>query len=53
LMADRFVEACLATVTDDALRSMPPIGAIDQVIDNTDVLHNPSVYRQLGGLYEP
>ena len=52
LMADRFVDACLATVTDAALRSLPLIGAIDQTIDNTDVLQNPTVYRQLVGLYE-
>jgi hypothetical protein len=52
LMADRFVDACLATVTDPALRALPLIGAVDQVIDNTEVLQNPTVYRRLSGLYE-
>jgi len=51
LMADRFAEACLATVTDPALRTLPLIGAVDQVVDNTDVLSNPAIYRRLAGLY--
>ena len=53
LMADRFVDACLATVTDASLRSLPLIGAIDQAVDSTDVLQDPTVYRRLAGLYEP
>ena len=52
LMADRLVDACLATVTDPALRSLPLIGAIDQVIDTAEVLQNPTVYRRLANLYE-
>ena len=52
LMADRFVDASLTTVTDATLRSLPLIGAIDQFVDNTDVLQNPTVYRRLSGLYE-
>ena len=51
LMADRFAWACLATVTDPALRAIPPIGAIDQVVDSTDVLETPPSYRRLAALY--
>ncbi len=51
LMADRFTAACLATVTHPALRGMPPIGAIDQVVDSTDLLETPRSYRRLAALY--
>ena len=51
LMADRFTAACLATVTDPMLRDMPPIGAIDQVVDSTDVLETPRSHRRLAALY--
>ncbi|MEP6697109.1 MAG: DUF4037 domain-containing protein [Pseudonocardiales bacterium] len=51
LMSDRFTDACLATVSDPALRSLPLMGAVDQVIDNTDVLSAPERYRRLAGLY--
>ena len=47
LRADRFAEACLATVTDPALRALPLIGGIDQFVDSTDVLSYPAVYRRL------
>jgi hypothetical protein len=51
LMADRFTEALLATVSDSLLRALPLIGAVDQVIDNTDVLSSPTLYRRLAALY--
>lgn len=51
LMADRFADACFATVTDPALRAVPPVGAIDQVVDSTDVLESPQLYRRLASLY--
>lgn len=51
LMADRFSEALLTTVTDPVLRTLPPIGAADQIADNTDVLNTPALYRRLAGLY--
>jgi hypothetical protein len=47
LLADRYAEACLATVTDPALRTLPLIGAVDQLADSTDALSTPSVYRRL------
>jgi len=47
LDADRFVRACLATVTEPTLRALPLIGAVDQWVDSTDVLSDPGVYRRL------
>jgi hypothetical protein len=51
LMADRFADALLDTVTDPALRARPLIGAVDQVVDSTDVLEAPERYRSLRALY--
>ena len=51
LMADRFTDALLGTVDDPALRALPPIGAVDQVVDSTDVLEAPAQFRRLGVLY--
>jgi hypothetical protein len=49
----RFVDACLERVTDPWLRSLPLVGAIDQLADSTDVLSAPGVFRSfetvLGG----
>jgi hypothetical protein len=47
LDCERFVEACLATVSDPALRALPLIGAVDQWVDSADVLSDPGVYRRL------
>jgi uncharacterized protein DUF4037 len=38
LASDRFVDACLAAVTDEMLRTLPPVGSVDQFVDSTDVL---------------
>ena len=38
LFAQRFVDACVARVTDSDLRSRPLVGAIDQFVDSTDIL---------------
>lgn len=51
LGASRFVDACLATVTDPRLTRLGLIGSIDQFADNTDVLSAPGAYRRLVGLY--
>ena len=51
LMADRFTAALLDTVADPALRALPVIGAVDQVVDSTDVLSSPPLYRATGVLY--
>ncbi|MFI5694141.1 DUF4037 domain-containing protein [Kribbella sp. NPDC051586] len=49
--AGRFVRACLATVTDEAVARCGLIGSIDQFADNTDVLSNPEAYRKFIGIY--
>jgi hypothetical protein len=51
LMADRFTDACLATVSDPILRRVPLFGSIDQAVDSTDVLQTPERYRRLASLY--
>jgi hypothetical protein len=51
LDAGRFVHACLATVTDEAVARCGLIGSIDQFADNTDVLSNPATYRKLIDVY--
>lgn len=51
--AERFVDALKAGISDASLRSLPDIGGIDQVTDNTDVLSNPRVFQALSALFEP
>jgi hypothetical protein len=51
LGADRFVKACLATVTDGAVARHGLIGSIDQFADNTDVLSGPAAFRKLISVY--
>jgi len=51
LLADRYAAACRATVRDPTLRALPLIGGIDQVVDSTDVLEAPQLYRRLVALW--
>lgn len=51
LGAERFADACLATVSDPQLKSYGLIGSIDQSVDNTDVLSNPAAFRKLVSVY--
>jgi hypothetical protein len=51
LGSSRFVEACLAGVSDPWLRSLPLVGGVDQWVDSTDVLSDPAACRALGGVY--
>lgn len=51
LMSDRFVDACLARVSDPWLRSLPLLGSIDQVADSTDLLSYPDRAVRLRALY--
>lgn len=37
LDATRFAEALTATISDPVLRKLPPVGAIDQYVDSTDL----------------
>jgi hypothetical protein len=52
LSSRRFVDACLARVSDEWLRSLPLVGAVDQWSDSTDVLSDPSLTRRLGSRLE-
>jgi hypothetical protein len=47
----RFVDACLAEVSDPCLRALPLVGSIDQLADSTDVLSDQAVSRRLGAVY--
>lgn len=38
LKADRFAGACRAAIADPALRALPSVGSVDQIVDSTDVL---------------
>jgi hypothetical protein len=51
LMADRFADACLVTVTDPALCDLPLVGAVDQAVDSVDLLSAPQRWRRLVALY--
>lgn len=51
LGSGRFVDACLERVSDERLRSLPLIGAVDQFADSTDVLSYPPVCRRAAELY--
>lgn len=50
-MAERFVDALIATISDPWLRELPLVGAIDQFVDSTDVLQVPRVTDRLRVLY--
>ena len=52
LMSDRFVDACLARVTDPWLRALPLVGSVDQLVDSTDLLSVAARARHLRALYE-
>ncbi len=51
LMADRIADACLATIADPVLQSLPLIGSIDQHVDSTDVMSNPELCRRFAPVY--
>lgn len=52
LHAERFVETIQATITDPAVRALPPsIGSIDQFSDSTDVLTHPERRARLAAVY--
>ncbi len=52
LGSGRFVDACIAEVSDPWLRSLPPTGAIDQFVDSTDVLSKSEVFPPAASLFE-
>jgi Domain of unknown function (DUF4037) len=52
LGSGRFVEACLARISDPWLRALPLVGGIDQWVDSTDVLSYPATARQTVAMYD-
>ncbi len=46
LIAYRFADPCLDSVSDRELRALPPIGGIDQIADTSDALNDPAVFRR-------
>ncbi|MFF3629613.1 hypothetical protein [Streptomyces sp. NPDC002164] len=42
LHAECFAAALLDRITDPVVRGLPPIGAVDQFVDSTDVLGHPT-----------
>jgi hypothetical protein len=52
LGSGRFVDACLEQVQDPWLLGLPLVGALDQVVDSTDVLEDAGRARRLASLYD-
>jgi hypothetical protein len=48
----RFVDACLERVQDPWLRGLPLVGAVDQLVDSTEVLESTGVARRLVAIYD-
>lgn len=53
LDAGRFAAALRASITDPALRERPPVGAVDQYVDNVDVLTHPDRIRRVAAAVLP
>ncbi|MDG4801098.1 DUF4037 domain-containing protein [Micromonospora sp. WMMD980] len=53
LHAGRFVEALRAAISDPELRGRPPVGAVDQYVDNVDVLTEPGRARRVAAAVLP
>jgi len=51
LDSDRFANACFERVTEPWLKSLPPVGGIDQFADSTDVLSYPERFAALADVY--
>jgi hypothetical protein len=52
LMSERFADASFDAIDDDSLRSLPPVGSVDQYLDSTDALY-PERARRTSGLVTP
>ena len=51
LDSNRFADACFERVTDPWLKSLPPVGAIDQFVDSTDLTSYPARFAALASVY--
>lgn len=47
LHAERFADALRRSIADPTVKSLPPLGTVDQVVDSTDVLTSPARTRAL------
>jgi Domain of unknown function (DUF4037) len=45
LMADRFVDACVAEISDPWFADQPLVGSVDQFVESTDALHTKTASR--------
>ena len=52
LSSSRFVDVCLAKVSDPWLLSLPLTGAVDQFVDSTDVLSKPGAFPYVASLFD-
>ncbi len=48
---ERFAAALAGATGDPALRALPPVGSVDQISDDSDLLTSPPLLRRLGRLY--
>ncbi|MFC7550101.1 DUF4037 domain-containing protein [Plantactinospora sp. GCM10030261] len=53
LHADRFASALRDAITDPALRDRPPVGAVDQFVDSTDVTASAARARRVAAAVLP
>ncbi|WNM39519.1 DUF4037 domain-containing protein [Micromonospora halotolerans] len=53
LHAERFTAALRAAIADPELRARPPVGAVDQYLDNVDVLTRPARARRVAAAVLP
>ncbi len=51
LMSQRFVDACLGTISDPRLTTLRLVGGVDQIVDSTDVLQYPEYAARLRSFY--
>ncbi|MCB0231784.1 MAG: hypothetical protein KDH90_22120, partial [Anaerolineae bacterium] len=51
LFAGRFADALKAAITDETLRELPPVGAVDQFVDSTDLTDESRLAATLRAVY--
>lgn len=52
IMADRFVDAITASIKDEQIKNLLPIGGVDQFVASTDLVTRPDVCHDLASLYQ-
>ena len=52
IFARRFVQAIYNAIDDEQLKSLAPIGGVDQFSDSTDVIDDPLVMRRIQTIYQ-